>query len=122
LGTGLALVIYVPLYLIRAMGSGDVKFMAALGAVMGAQHWLNLFLATAILGGIASLCLILARGRLHLTLENLSTITTELVHGRMPFHKDPSLDIHDKHAVGLPHGTLIAIAAVIWVAFPFGGD
>ena len=34
-GLGLALLIYVPLYLIRAMGAGDVKFMAAIGALVG---------------------------------------------------------------------------------------
>ena len=120
MGFGLALLVYVPLYLIRAMGAGDVKFMAALGSMIGPRDWLALFFATAILGGVASLCLILARGRVHLTLANLSTITNELLHGRMPFHKDPSLDIHDKRAVGLPHGTLIAIAAVIFLVFLHG--
>ena len=117
MGFGLALLVYVPLYLIRAMGAGDVKFMAALGSTIGPRDWLALFFATAILGGVASLFLILARGRVHLTLANLSTITNELLHGRMPFHKDPSLDIHDKRALGLPHGTLIAIAAVIFLVF-----
>jgi prepilin peptidase CpaA len=120
MGFGLALLVYLPLYLIRAMGAGDVKFMAAIGAIIGPQNWLGLFLATAILGGVASLCLVLARGRLYLTLMNVSTIATELIHGRMPFHKDPSLDVHDKRAVGLPHGTLIAIAAVIFLAFLYG--
>jgi prepilin peptidase CpaA len=122
LGSGLALLVYVPLYLIRAMGAGDVKFMAALGAIIGAQNWLTLFVATAILGGIASLCLIFARGRFYLTFANLSTITGELLHGRLPFRKDPSLDIHDERAVGLPHGTLIAIAALIWLAFLYAGS
>jgi prepilin peptidase CpaA len=117
LGIGLALLIYLPLYLIRAMGAGDVKFMAAIGALIGPENWLAVFLTTAILGGIASLCLVVARNRLHVTLFNLSTITTELTHGRMPFHKDPSLDIHDQRAVGLPHGTIIAISTCIFLSF-----
>jgi len=116
-GFGLALLIYLPLYVIRAMGAGDVKFMAAIGAIVGPQNWLALFLMTAVLGGVASLCLVIVRGRLHLTLENLSTITTELLHGRMPYRKDPSLDVHDKDAVGLPHGASIAISAMLWLAF-----
>jgi prepilin peptidase CpaA len=116
-GFGLALLIYAPLFLIRAMGAGDVKFMAAIGAIIGPQNWLTIFLTTAILGGVASLCLIVARGRFFVTLANVSTITSELSHGRMPFHKDPSLDVHDKRAVGLPHGTLIAISAVLFVIF-----
>jgi prepilin peptidase CpaA len=117
LGLGLALLIYVPLYLIRAMGAGDVKLMVAIGALIGPENWLVVFLTTAILGGIASLCLVVASNRLHVTLSNLSTIAIELSHGRMPYRKDPSLDIHDQRALGLPHGTLIAISVCIFLAF-----
>ena len=116
-GFGLALLVYLPLYIIRAMGAGDVKFMAGIGALIGPENWLGVFLTTAILGGVASLCLIVVRNRLHVTLSNLSTITTELLNGRMPFHRDPSLDVHDKRALGLPHGTIIAISACIFLAF-----
>jgi prepilin peptidase CpaA len=116
-GVGLALLIYVPLYLIRAMGAGDVKFMAAIAAFLGPENWLSVFLTTAILGGIASICLIATRGRMQVTLSNVSTIATELMHGRMPYHKDPSLDVHDRRALGLPHGTLIAISVCIFLAF-----
>jgi len=117
IGFGLALLIYLPLYVIHAMGAGDVKFMAAIGAIVGPHNWLTLFLITAVLGGVASLCLVIVRGRLNLTLDNLSIIMTELRHGRMPYRKDPSLDVHDKHAVGLPHGASIAISTMLWVAF-----
>jgi hypothetical protein len=61
--------------------------------------------------------LVVVRGRLHVTLVNLSTISTELLHARMPFHKDPSLDIHDGQAVGLPHAAVIAVSALLWLAF-----
>ncbi len=117
-GLGLALLIYVPLYLIRAMGAGDVKFMAAIGAIIGADNWLGVFLTTAILGGVASICLVAARNRMQVTMANLSTIASELVHGRMPFHKDPSLDVHDGRALGLPHGTIIAISGVHFSCVP----
>jgi prepilin peptidase CpaA len=116
-GFALALLIYAPLYSIRAMGAGDVKFMAAIGAIVGPQNWLTLFLISAVLRGAASLCLVIVRGRLHLTLLNLSTISGELLHGRMPYHKDPSLDVRDERAVGLPHGASIAISVILWLAF-----
>ena len=116
-GLGLALLIYLPLNLIRAMGAGDVKFMAAIGALIGPERWFAMFLITAILGGIASLGLIVVRNRLHVTLSNLSTIATELLHARLPFEKDPSLDVHDRRALGLPHGTVIAISTCLFIAF-----
>jgi prepilin peptidase CpaA len=116
-GIALAFVIYVPLYLIRAMGAGDVKFMAAIGAFIGPENWLGVFLTTAILGGVASVGLVVARNRLELTLANLSTIASELIHGRLPFHKDPSLDVHDRRAVGLPHGSIIAISVCLFLLF-----
>ncbi len=116
-GLGLAILIYLPLYFIRAMGAGDVKLMVAVGSLAGPENWLGIFLTTAILGGVASLCLVAARNRLQVTMSNLSTIAGELIHGRLPFNKDPSLDVHDKRALGLPHGTIIAISVCIFLAF-----
>lgn len=43
LGLLCALLVYVPLYLIRGMGAGDVKLMAAVGAIAGPGHWLGIF-------------------------------------------------------------------------------
>ncbi len=37
LGMVCALLVYIPLYLIRGMGAGDVKLMAAVGAMAGAS-------------------------------------------------------------------------------------
>src|SRR4051794_15183540 len=54
-GLGLAFLIYFPLWLLRAMGAGDVKLMAALGAIAGPGHWLLIFLAAGILGAVAAL-------------------------------------------------------------------
>ena len=51
LGLGLSLLIYIPLYLIRGMGAGDVKLMAAVGSIAGPQNWLIIFVVTAIWAG-----------------------------------------------------------------------
>ena len=47
-GFGLALLIYMPLYLLRGMGAGDVKLMAALGSIAGPLDWLIFFMITAV--------------------------------------------------------------------------
>src|SRR3954468_19461743 len=44
--------VYLILYCLRAMGAGDVKLMAAVGAIIGPQQWVAVFVATAIAGGV----------------------------------------------------------------------
>ncbi|MDX2181298.1 MAG: A24 family peptidase [Bryobacteraceae bacterium] len=43
LGAALAMAIYAPLYLLRGVGAGDVKLMAAVGAIAGPWNWLGVF-------------------------------------------------------------------------------
>lgn len=112
LGLGLALLIYLPLFAIRAMGAGDAKLMAAVGSIAGPHDWFMIFLLTAILGGFASLVVVMTKGRLLVTFQNLGTITNELFHARAPYIKDPSLDVRDKRSVGLPHGAVIAVGSL----------
>src|ERR1700693_5394870 len=71
LGIGLAFLIYFPLYLLRGMGAGDVKLMAAIGAIVGAANWLGIFIITALLGGVVAMILLLARGRLRPAVLNI---------------------------------------------------
>ena len=111
LGMGLALLVYVPLFVVRGMGAGDVKLMAAIGAIAGPRQWLIIFLVTAILGGLVSLVLVVYKGRLISTLSNLSTIVFELANARQPFHKDETLDFRHERAIGLPHGAVIAVGS-----------
>src|SRR5690242_7456703 len=65
LGISFSLLIYVPLYLIRGMGAGDVKLMAAVGAIAGPWNWFAIFVATALLGGVAALVFVGFKRRLH---------------------------------------------------------
>ncbi|MBI3682079.1 MAG: prepilin peptidase [Acidobacteria bacterium] len=43
---------FLPLFLLRGMGGGDAKLMAAIGAITGWQNCFIVFLLTAILGGV----------------------------------------------------------------------
>src|SRR5271167_4765791 len=49
---------YLVLYCLRAMGAGDVKLMAAVGAIVGPAGWISVFVATALAGGVLALGLI----------------------------------------------------------------
>lgn len=117
LGIGCSLLVYIPLYLVRGMGAGDVKLMAAVGAITGPREWFGIFLATAILGGAVSLLYVWYRKRFHETFWNLTAIITELLHLRAPVMRDTRLDIRHDAALRMPHGALIAVGAVTFLVF-----
>lgn len=114
LGTALALAVYVPLYALRALGGGDVKLMAAVGALAGPSNWLAIFAITSVAGGAAALLLILARGRLGQTLGNIGFIFTRLATLRPP-HENPELDVRSTAGLRLPHGVMIAFGTLMFL-------
>jgi prepilin peptidase CpaA len=103
---------YFALYCLRAMGAGDVKLMAAVGAIVGPQDWFYVFIATAIAGGVLALALMIGRGRVKETLRNTVFITGELIHFRAPFSRRKDLDVKDPRALTMPHGVAIAAGTV----------
>ena len=115
LGIGCSLLVYVPLYLIRGMGAGDVKLMAAVGAIAGPWNWLGIFIATALLGGVVSLVFVGLKGRFQQTCLNVGLIVNELCQLRLPAKSNPHLDVRDPQALGMPHGALIAMGAVAFL-------
>jgi prepilin peptidase CpaA len=114
-GLGLGFALYFLLYLLHAMGAGDVKLMAAVGALVGWQNWVAIFLATAILGGIAALGLATLRRRLGKTLWNVSFILSEVGHCRPAYLGNEELDVRSKRSLGLPHGAVIAVATFFFL-------
>jgi prepilin peptidase CpaA len=120
-GMGLAFAIYFVLYLLRGMGAGDVKLMAAIGAAAGWQNWLGILVLTSAGGLVAGIVLVFAKGRVRQTLHNMGTIVTSLPQGKAPYKENPELDVRSEKALRMPHAVLIAfgtiaflIAATIW--------
>ena len=110
-GLGLAFGLYFVLYLLRAMGAGDVKLMAFLGAAAGWRQLGILFL-TAILGGIVGVLLVLTRGRLRKTFANIASIFSSLGLGQAPYKDNPELDVRSSQGLRLPHAVMIACGAL----------
>jgi prepilin peptidase CpaA len=116
MGLAIAFVVYFVLYVLHAMGAGDVKLMAAVGAIVGWPDWFGIFIITAILGGIMALILVFARGRVRKTFWNVAFILSELKGGRPAYMRREELDVKSPKALGLPHGAVIAVGTVFFLA------
>lgn len=114
-GLLLAFGVYFVLYALRAMGAGDVKMMAAVGALVGWQDWVGIFILTAVLGGISAVVLSLARGRLKNTLFNVGFVLSEMRSGRAAYLKNEELDVRSSKALRQPHGAIIAVATFCFI-------
>ena len=115
LGVGFAVIIYFPLYLLRGMGAGDVKLMMAIGAIAGPGAWFAIFLMTGILGGVIAMAVLLFRGRLKKTLWNVGFLLHRVTHLQAPY-ANPELDVRSGQGLRLPHGAVIAVGTVAFLA------
>lgn len=115
LGMLLALAVYSLFFALRAMGGGDVKLMAAVGAFTGPEHWLWIFAITAVVGGVFAIVTLVNRGGLVRTLGNIATILGSLARFRVPHRDRPDLDVAHPAARTLPHGAAIAVGVLIYI-------
>jgi len=77
LGFAVGLLLMMPGHVLGATGAGDVKLMAAVGAILGPTMVVKAFLFTAIAGGVLAILVAIRRRRLTATL----TSTGQLVAG-----------------------------------------
>ncbi|MBI4876343.1 MAG: prepilin peptidase [Acidobacteria bacterium] len=117
IGFALAVAVYLPLFALRAMGGGDLKLMAAVGAVAGGPAaWLAIFVYTAILGGLAALVTLAVRGGMGRAFANVLHILKRLARLRAPYRDRGELDVSHPQARTLPHGVVIAAGALLYLA------
>jgi prepilin peptidase CpaA len=70
------LLLMLPGHVIGATGAGDVKLMAAIGAVLGPATIVRVFLYTAVAGGVFALAVAVRRGRLQQTMFDTTRLVT----------------------------------------------
>jgi prepilin peptidase CpaA len=113
LGFAVAVALTLPLFALRALGGGDVKLMAAAGAMAGPWSFLVIFVLNALFGGVAAIVLAIRRRRLSRALRNVGVIFTDLAHGRAPHTSHPQLDISSGQALTLPRAPIFASATLL---------
>ncbi|MBM4764493.1 prepilin peptidase [Bacillus sp. B15-48] len=107
-------VLLIP-YLLGGMGAGDVKLMAAIGALMGASFVFYSFVFTALIGGIISVILIVKK---YGFVYSLRSFLINIVFLKGIF---TSLKNADKNSsIVFPYGVAITIgtlSAYVWGGF-----
>lgn len=103
--------LFLPLYLLRAMGAGDVKLMAAVGAFVGPDMALEIVLVTCVLGGVWALAAIVLKRAVKATGANMLAI---LLAGTAPLGNKEARGKGAAFAsVGsLPYGVAIALGTM----------
>jgi prepilin peptidase CpaA len=113
--------LYLPLYIVRARGGGDVKLLAAMGAIVGVGTCFWIAIYSALLGGLVALGLIVWKKRVSKTMLNVSVITHELIQRRMPYLVDEQLDVRHPESVRIPHALVLASGCVAFLALGMEG-
>jgi len=118
IGFGVAALIFLPLFMIRFLGGGDLKLMAAVGACAGAANLFGIFIFDAIFGGIAALILVIVRGRGKQTLRNTGQMLASLFKGKAPYKENAELEAGGEKSLGLPRAVTIAAATllILWAS------
>ena len=114
-GWAVGVVLFLPLFVLRAMGGGDVKLLAAFGAWLGPVlvFWVAVY--GAIAGGVLAVPWLLLRGRLGETLAGTWSIVAHWRQAGLQPH--PVLTLENPRAVRMPYALPIALGALatLWV-------
>jgi prepilin peptidase CpaA len=117
-GMALGLVILLPAFIWGGLGAGDVKLLAAIGALMGPQLVLNAGIYSILFGGAISLVLLIWHRRFLITVKRiwnyLVYLSTKVLvfkqfSGEKPTIHEPGKEITFPFGVAISLGTIVAI-------------
>jgi len=119
-GLALGLIVFMPMYMLRAMGAGDVKLMAMVGAFLGPNALIGAIVLTFLIGGALSLLTALRLGTLGRLFDNLRVM---LISGffKAVLQEMPTLDSAPVSAGKLPYGVAIAAGTISYFAMIYSG-
>lgn len=93
-------------FVMRAIGAGDLKLLAAIGALIGPREVTVALLATAIAGGVLAIVYAIYCGRLRSTLVNVGSVLKFHAWGGLQAH--PEINLDNPETLRLPYGLAIA--------------
>jgi prepilin peptidase CpaA len=113
-GLALGLAIFLPLYLLRAMGAGDVKLMAMTGAFLGASAVAEAALWVLLTGGALALVFALRRGVARRMAANLREMFFSAA-ASVQTRSLPDFSAGPQTAARLPYAVAIALGVAAFL-------
>ncbi len=111
-GCALAFTLMFMLHVFGAMGAGDVKLFAAIGAVTGAPLVLPTFVIVILTGGLLALVSIVRAGVVMTTMQRVLRIFV----GMLPGWEMPRFTVPADRRLTIPYGVAITIGSIISTA------
>lgn len=111
--TLIGFVIGVTLFRLGAIGGGDVKLMAALGAILGTGRWFTAMEIAVFAAAAVAIVQMIYRGVFRQTLLNIVELTQWLFSNG--FREHPTLNVHNTAMLRAPFGVAAAVGTVVAV-------
>ena len=113
---GIALLIVLPLFMLGALGGGDLKLLVAVAAFMDPIQFIFALLATAIVGGVLAVGQSIRKGAIRPLIFNTVGLASHIIsRGRMG-HRST---VNTPGAVTVPYGLAIAAGSLtVWFIRP----
>jgi prepilin peptidase CpaA len=117
MGCALGFVLMFMLHVFGAMGAGDVKLFAAIGAVTGAALVVPTFVVVVLTGGLLALVSIIRAGMVVTTMHRVLQIFI----GMLPGWEMPKFAVPADRRYTIPYGVAITLGSIISMAI-FRGE
>lgn len=105
--------LFLPLYVLRAMGAGDVKLMAMVGSFLDAGSAMGAVLTTLVVGGVLAIVVALWNGVLLQALTNIRTQLTLTMFKKLSGGSAELEAMPGGSAGNLPYAVAIALGTLI---------
>jgi prepilin peptidase CpaA len=107
----------LPLYLLRGLGAGDVKFFAAVGAALTVRHVMTVLVLSALIVAVMAAVHVVRHRRLRQAVRNVRALLHGLIRGKGVPLGEVSLEKRPD-AMLLPFSA--GVAAALWLFVLFG--
>lgn len=110
IGIAIAGGLFCVLFAMGAMGGGDMKMMAAVGAWVGSAHVVTVIVVIALAGGVLALISTILNGHLLRTLRNIVQLVMYRLSSGLQPH--PEMNVQVPSSARIPFGVAIAMGTL----------